>query len=302
MRVGILLAAALVGAPYAAPAQTTDLQQRAAQAWFAGDWAGAARMYGSIVQETPNVGLARFRLAATLIALRRPAEARPHLEAADRLGFARPQVAFRLALVHAAAGHRDSAFAQLKRATDAGLAALPPFPPSDADIAQLKADSRYAEFAAAMDRNARPCMHDPRYAEFDFWLGKWDVRPRGQPSAPAATNEITKIHDGCVVLESYSAPGYTGQSFNIFDRTRGSWNQTWVDKAGGLHVYWGSVKGGNMLYEGDMPDLTSRTKRVRTRLTFFRIAADTVRQFSESTRDDGKTWTVNYDLIYTRAK
>ncbi|HJU73133.1 MAG TPA: hypothetical protein VJ717_05260 [Gemmatimonadaceae bacterium] len=297
-----LLLATFVVVTQAVQPQAADLPTRAGQAWFGADWGKAAELYATLAKETPNVALPHFRLAAALIALRRHAEARPHLETADRLGFPRPQIAFRLALIHAALGRPDSAFAELKRATDAGLPAIPPGPSTDADLARLKTDPRYASFASAMDRNARPCAHDPRYAEFDFWLGKWEVRPRGQPAAPAATNDITKIHDGCVVLESYTAPGYTGQSFNIYDRTRSQWNQTWVDKAGGLHVYWGGIKDGNMLYEGEMPDPIAPSKRLRTRLTFFRIAADTVRQFSESTRDDGKTWTVNYDLIYTKPR
>jgi hypothetical protein len=70
---------------------------------------------------------------------------------------------------------------------------------------------------------------------------------------------------------------------------------------GGLHVYWGSIKDGNMAYEGEMPNPVQPSRRVRTRLTLFRVARDTVRQFSGSTRDGGRTWTVNYDLVSTRA-
>jgi hypothetical protein len=33
-----------------------------------------------------------------------------------------------------------------------------------------------------------------------------------------------------------------------------------------------------------------------------RLAADTLRQFAETTRDDGKSWQQNYDFIYTRRK
>lgn len=40
---------------------------------------------------------------------------------------------------------------------------------------------------------------------------------------------------------------------------------------------------------------------MRVRLTFFHESADRVRQFSERLNADG-TWSVNYDLIYTRRK
>jgi tetratricopeptide (TPR) repeat protein len=292
----------LVGTQAAEGQAPTDLQQRAAQAWSAQQWAQAAEAYAALAGQSPNQALPHFRLAVALINLGRPGESASHLEQAERLGTPLPQVAFRMAQVRAAVGDKDGAFAQLKRATDAGLAKVPVSAESDPFLSRLTSDGRFAEFQSAVDRNARPCLHDPRHSDFDFWLGDWDVRPRGQPGAPASRNTITKIHDGCVVLESYSAPSYTGQSFNIYDRTRHQWNQTWVDKMGGLHVYWGEAREGNMYYEGEMPDPAAPTRRVKTRLTFFKIAADTVRQFSESTRDDGKTWTVNYDLIYTRRK
>ena len=166
---------------------------------------------------------------------------------------------------------------------------------------KLRNDSRFAGFLTDIDRNARPCMYDEKHKQFDFWVGSWDVRPRGQPGNPPARNEVTKIDDGCVVHESWTAPGSVGQSFNIYDRTRSKWFQIWVDNSGGLHEYSGSYGDNAMRYEGTTPALPPATGRVQTRLTFFRIAADTVRQFSESIRPDG-TWGVNYDLMYTRRK
>ena len=287
--------------PALAGAQGSDtLQQRAARAWAAQDWTQVAESYGTLAKQTPNVPLPHLRLGVALVYLGRGAEAKPHLESAERLGTPVPQAAFRLGQMRASLGDKDGAFAELKRATDAGLAFSPVTLDTDPVLSRLKDDRRFSEFQAAIEQNAHPCLHNPRHAEFDFWLGEWDVRPRGQASASPSTNVITKIHDGCVVLETYASGPYTGQSFNIYDRTRQQWNQTWVDKMGGLHVYWGEARNGNMYYDGEMPDPTNPTRRVRTRLTFFAMAKDTVRQFSESTRDDGKTWTVNYDLLYTR--
>ena len=286
-----------------ARAQSSDLlQRRAAQAWAAQDWAQVAESYATLAKQTPDVALPHMRLGVALIYLGRGTEAKPHLEAAERLGAPVPQAAFRLGQVQASLGNADGAFSELKRATDAGLAVLPVPADTDPVLGRLKADRRFGEFLTAVDRNARPCVHNPRHAEFDFWLGEWEVRPRGQPAVSPSINVITKIHEGCVVLETYTSGTYTGQSFNIYDRTRQQWNQTWVDKMGGLHVYWGEARNGNMYYDGEMPDPTNPSKRVRTRLTFFSFAPDSVRQFSESTRDDGKTWTINYDLMYTRKR
>ncbi len=158
----------------------------------------------------------------------------------------------------------------------------------------------------------------PEHRQFDFWIGEWDVVPNnaaataataatgatgaaGAPRKPA-TNIIEKAHKGCVIVENWDdGLGGTGQSFNVYDRARKRWQQTWVDSNGGLHEYWGELKDGNMVYIGEVPlPPAARFQGRRTvRLTFFPLGADKVRQFSESLNVDG-TWSVNYDLIYTR--
>jgi hypothetical protein len=153
----------------------------------------------------------------------------------------------------------------------------------------------------------------PEHRQFDFWIGEWDVVPNpatavpGPPPAPsgrkAASNIITKAHDGCVLIENWTVSGQTGQSFNIYDRASRRWHQTWVDNGGGLHQYWGGLENGNMVFYGEVPlGPVSRVAGRRTvRLTFFPTGPDRVRQFSESLNMDG-TWSPGYDLIYTRRK
>jgi hypothetical protein len=147
------------------------------------------------------------------------------------------------------------------------------------------------------------CSH-PAYKQFDFWVGEWDVVPNGQtlkPGQKPMTNIITKEYGGCVVTEHWESPQLTGSSFSIYDRTRGQWHQTWVDSSGGLHHYWGEVKDGNMVFYGEVPlPQGARFAGRRTiRLTFSSLGPDKVRQFSEAYMPDG-SWSVNYDLIYTR--
>jgi hypothetical protein len=289
--------------PLASHAQGMSEAQRVANdAFIAQDWPKAAEAYQALIRENPRVAQPHFRLGVALMGLRRHNEALPHLVTAESLGTPAAQVAFRMAQIHAAGGALDSAFQQLRRATAAGLSTSPPSTDTNPDLARLRRDTRYAQFLTDVDRNARPCMYDPKFKEFDFWLGTWDVRPNGSPTAPPSRNVITKILNGCVLLESYSTSlGFTGQSYNIYDRTRNKWFQKWVDVSGGLHEYAGELRDGNMAMEGDTPVGPPSTGRVRTRLTFFPRPDGSVRQFSERTVDDGKTWQVNYDLIYTKA-
>lgn len=289
--------------PVATLGQSTmsEAQRIAQSAYVAQDWARAAEAYQALIRENPRAAQPHFRLAVALIGMRKHNEARSHLVTAESLGTPAAQAAFRLAQIHAANGAFDSAFVQLRRATTAGLGIAPVALDADPDMAKLKGDARFAQFQTDLDRVARPCMYDEHYRQFDFWLGSWDVRPNGQQGAPVGRNVISKIHDGCVVLESWSAPGSTGQSFNIYDRTRGKWFQKWVDNGGGLHEYAGELRDGNMVFDGDMPAPGPSTSRVRTRLTFFNRPDGSVRQFSERTTDNGATWQVNYDFIYTKA-
>jgi hypothetical protein len=269
------------------------------EAWNKRDWVAAARAYEVVARSDTTQALPYIRLGVALTALGRYTEAQRHLEMAEKRGAQASQVAFRMALADAGAGKLDEAFRQLKRATDAGLGRLP-VPGDSLDAMQkVKQDSRFASFVTDMDRNARPCMYNPKYNEFDFWVGTWDVRPRGQPNNPPAKNVVTKIDDGCVVHESWTAPGSVGQSFNIWDRTRQKWFQIWVDNSGGLHEYSGTYSDNAMRYEGEAPAGPPATGRAKVRLTFFRIAPDTVRQFAERLQPDG-TWVPSYDLIYTR--
>ncbi|MEW6320859.1 MAG: amidohydrolase family protein [Acidobacteriota bacterium] len=148
-----------------------------------------------------------------------------------------------------------------------------------------------------------PDCSAPVYRQFDFWLGEWDVVPNGVTLAPGqkpSSNVITSAHGGCVLVENWrAASGGTGTSLNIYDRSRGQWHQTWTDSSGGLHEYWGRLENGNMVFHGTMPVPTSPQLRMNVRLTFFHETSDRVRQLSERLNADG-SWTVNYDLIYTR--
>jgi uncharacterized protein (TIGR02246 family) len=153
---------------------------------------------------------------------------------------------------------------------------------------------------ARVDRGVHPCKYDPRHRAFDFWLGTWDVRPTATPGAAPSENVVTLEHEQCVVHEHWRSASSSGESFNVFDPSRGAWFQTWVDDTGGLHEYRGNPDAeGNMRYTAEVPYGPTHERRP-TRLTFFRLGADHVRQLSESTADGGKTWTVDYDLDYRR--
>ena len=281
-----------------------DALQRANGLFAQGDWQNAFEAYSTLATTYPAHALSRFRVGVTLMELNRFAEGEISLRAGERLGVGVPQAAFRLSQLLAEQKRADAAIAELLRAAGAGLVLGPAALESDRHLASLRNHARWSTVLDAFDAVTRPCMHDRRFREFDFWVGDWDVRPVGSPIVgPAARNTVTVEDNGCVVMEHWTAPGGSeGQSFNIFDRSLATWRQTWVDNVGGQHDYRGGLRDGNMVFAGDTPAPNGQLGRVPTRLTFFPIGRDSVRQFSQTSADGGTTWTTSYDLMYVRRK
>jgi hypothetical protein len=115
------------------------------------------------------------------------------------------------------------------------------------------------------------------------------------------TNRITREYGGCVLQEHWEARGpqkQTGSSFNTYSVPGRHWHQTWVDSTGGFLLLDGAFADGQMVLSGEMPGRQGGT--VRHRISFTPRADGTVRQFWETSRDGGKTWTVAFDGIYVR--
>jgi len=142
---------------------------------------------------------------------------------------------------------------------------------------------------------AAPC-DAPAFRDFDFWLGEWRVRkPDG---TLAGVNRIEREYGGCVIHERYdTGRGYSGESLNMYDASRKTWHQTWVDSSGMLLLLEGRLDGRRMVLEGQ----TSRGagQVTRHRITWTPNADGTVRQHWESTDAKGQ-WTTTFDGLYTK--
>jgi hypothetical protein len=143
-----------------------------------------------------------------------------------------------------------------------------------------------------------PCVA-PEFRQFDFWLGDWAVTdPNGKP---VGHNRIDVILDGCVLQENWTGgSGFRGHSFNIYDRSRGVWHQTWVDSSGALLLLEGGLRGGAMVLEGTRHSL-KHSAPVLERITWTPNDDGSVRQHWQSSLDAGQTWATVFDGIYRHA-
>jgi tetratricopeptide (TPR) repeat protein len=194
----------------------------------------------------------------------------------------------RLARARAAAGETDRALEALKSGAATGqfvyqaVMAAP-------ELTALHGDARFA----ALIEPLKPCTA-AEYRHFDFWLGDWDVSSPASPGR-VSRNRISRIHDGCTVLEQYTTPsGYTGTSLNFYDVQRKLWHQTWIDNQGGALYLEGSLQGKSMVLS------TTAGKESVQRITWTPLDDGRVRQHWEATTDAGKTWSTVFDGYYAK--
>ncbi len=143
-----------------------------------------------------------------------------------------------------------------------------------------------------------PCEDDARFAEFDFWVGEWDVHV-GNGNL-AGQNRIERAQRGCVLIENWtSASGGTGMSINYVDKTTGEWVQIWNDAGGSqIHIRGGLTDDG-MLLEGTIHYVANGTT-APFRGLWTPMPDGRVRQFFEQSNDDGETWVPWFEGFYSR--
>jgi hypothetical protein len=151
--------------------------------------------------------------------------------------------------------------------------------------------------SAQSTQPARAACVAPEHRQFDFWIGEWNVqRPDG---APAGRNLIEPILGGCALRETWhGAGGSTGTSYNVYDRSRRVWHQTWVDGEGNLLQLEGGISNGRMVLRGESRD--SAGGGVLNRITWEPTGPGRVRQLWETSSDSGKTWAVVFDGRYAK--
>ena len=150
--------------------------------------------------------------------------------------------------------------------------------------------------AAQAQTPPAPCESRPESHELDFWIGEWTVMDHEQA---VAKSRIEKGASGCILVENYEqADGFSGKSINFFDPLLSRWRQTWADSTGSAGEFSGTFRDKAMRFEGE----THRpgSPRILRRMTLFDLGNGEVRQFSERSLDEGRTWGPHYDFRYVR--
>jgi len=117
-------------------------------------------------------------------------------------------------------------------------------------LAALVAPMGQAQGTAPGRNPTAPCT-GPEYRQFDFWAGGWDTYDLADTSKVVARNRVTLILGGCVLREAYQQnDGLVGESYSLWDASRGVWHQSWVTNQGALLLLDGRLEGGRMVLTG----------------------------------------------------
>ncbi len=280
--------------------QTPTPAMQAADVLFqAQKWAEAAPAYEAMTKTEPANARAWYRLGLSLFSLNKYEPARAAYQQALKLNeTVRPQGAltmYALAATYARLNRKDDAFAWLQKS----LAAKLPQPgrlDGDANFTSLHGDPRYQVVLATALKLAHVCLSTPEYRQFDYWVGEWNVLAQGQQ---VGTSKVELLEDGCIVAENWTSGqgGQTGKSFNFYNPVAHKWHQSYMGNDAGNWMMDGEFKDGAMRLVGH---IYTPGGAATTRMTFFNLGPDKVRQLGENSTDGGQTWTITWDAIYVR--
>jgi hypothetical protein len=160
-------------------------------------------------------------------------------------------------------------------------------------------------YAACAQKGKLPCSN-PVYRQFDFWIGEWEAF--GTDGKKAGDSKISLILDSCIIFEEWTSASlqqglrYAGKSFNTYNAATGQWQQTWVDNVGGTNEYMlGKFENNQLIYTSTAFKFSKDTMALR-KMTFTNKGIDKLRQHGEISKDNGATWSTEYDLEYRRRK
>ncbi len=219
------------------------------------------------------------------------------LERAGSAGLSPLQLGVETARLQVAGDDAAAAVAALRSLFEQGFTAVG-FLRNDPLIESLAGNAGYDALIEEMTVQAYPCAHTPGFADFDFWIGEWDVHTAdGQQ---AGSNSITREERGCVLVERWrNIAGGTGMSVNFLDLASNEWVQVW-NAEGGTQI---NIRGGltdeGMAMAGTIHYVANGTT-APFRALWTPLDDGRVRQYFEQSNDGGETWVPWFEGFYTR--
>jgi len=272
--------------------------------YFAQDWANAKKMYDAILTDTSSNGIAWNRLGFSNYNTGNYPDALKDYKKALSYKPVPPLKASaysRMARVNALQNHAEEAIRNIDSAAAYGYLSFGELD-SLKDFSGVRNIAGFKEAREKVYLAANPCMANPKARVFDFWTGHWNVYATGT-STLVGHSLVQIVSGGCALLENWESLGNasSGKSLNFIDPGTNMWRQCWIGSYpnGQQDFVNGEYKDGAMRFT--FTTTNPQGQKITGRFIFFNEGPDKVRQFNETSSDEGKTWVTSYDLTYLRA-
>lgn len=278
-------------------AQDLPVAEPAELAFEQGRWADAIKEYREILDERPEDRLSWLRIAQAERALGRYEAALTSLDRALENQAPEAMVHVERARDFLGLGRRDDAMAELETADHLEIRARELLEDAP-DLEPLRSDPRFERILENVRSRVFPCEQMPEAAQFDFWVGHWEVR--GTDGTLLGHSTVTRDIGGCVIRESWEGePGQTGASMTFYLPSRSQWRHVWIGSAGTHIDMTGSLIDGEMQMEGTIEYL-NEDQVIAFRGTWTAGASGLVRQRMEQFNLATQSWDLWFDGIYRR--
>src|SRR6476659_1092838 len=271
--------------------------------YFASDWSNATSLYKQLLKDTSTNSIAWQRLGFSYYNLGNPDEAIINFQKAEKTNppvAMQPYLYSRMAKAYSIKNDKERSLEYLEKAVASGYVNLKELDTAK-ELTLLINDARFKAIKNKVYNTLYPCQNNLHAREFDFWAGEWDVYVTGTKNY-VGHSLVQIISGGCALLENWNGSNSTGKSINFIDPNTNKWKQSWAGSyANGVQEFVnGEYKDSAMRFEYQTKN--PQGEKIIGRLIFYNKGANQVRQFNETSADNGKTWTTNYDFTYVRKK
>lgn len=289
----------LLGAAIGASAQQDEpapLAHPADLAFEQGRWEDAIAGFRELLAEYPEDRMSLLRIAQAERQLGRHEAALETLEAARAALAPEAMIEVERALNLAALGRHAEALDALEIADHVGTRAREMIEQTPA-LEPLRGDPRFERIVQSVRARVHPCRGLPEASQFDFWLGRWEVRDID--GTLIGYDTITKRDGDCSILEQWERiSGSTGTSLSFFVPSRGQWRHVWTGSGGTVvELAGGLTEAGEMRMEGTL-EYVEPEQVVAFRATWTPLADGRVRQRMEQFDLVAQGWVVWFDGVF----
>ena len=260
-------------------------------------WQDAINEYRKLLAASPEDRLSLLRIAQAQRELHKYNDALATLEQARTANAPEAMVDLERARNLALLGRKDDALDALDASDHSGLRALELVETAH-EFDSFRGLSRFERVHRNIRARVFPCEGEGAASDFDFWLGRWEVR---EPDGTlVGTDTIEKRDGGCSIYEHYEgAGGSSGTSLTFYLPSRGEWRQVWTGSGGTLFDITGKLVDGSMKMEGQV-EYIEGNRVVAFRGSWTQAADGRVRQRLEEFDLGAQTWIVWFDGFFRR--